>query len=57
MSTNLSAEWIVRAKCVVTKEFVIRGTKEEAEALDGEILDELELAQVDYDVLSVKPNT
>lgn len=55
-SAETANEWVVRARCVITKEFVIRGTQEQAEALEGEILDEIELEQVDSTVLALEPN-
>jgi hypothetical protein len=47
-------EWTVKARCVVIKEFTMRGTQEEAESATGEIFAEQEIDQVDVQVLSVK---
>lgn len=48
-------EWTVRARCVVLKELIVRGTQEQAEALTGEIVKEQELDQLSATVLSCQP--
>ena len=49
-SPDLVREWTVQARCVVLKEFTVRGTREQAETLTGEIVKELEVDQLSAQV-------
>lgn len=50
--------WVVRMRCVVTKEYVFSDcTKEEAnEPVWDKVVDEVEIDQIECKVLSVEPN-
>lgn len=58
MAKPKKGSWIVRMKCVVTKEVVVDNcTESDAESNPWEFaVDETEIEQQDWDVLSVKPN-
>lgn len=55
-SAENMAEWVVRAKCVITKEFIVRGSRAEAQAMTADVLSSQELeTRHDVGILTNSP--
>lgn len=51
--------WIVRMECVAIKEYILDDCTEEQakeKPFDQDVIDEIEVYQIDWKVLSVEPN-
>lgn len=51
--------WLVRMECVVIKEYILNDCTEDqakTKPFDQDVVDEIEESQIDWKVLSVKPN-